>query len=99
MTLHLRNITWRGRCELTSKPGSDSGSACSSRWRRRYCPRASACCGEIGCAVFAVNDGVALGIASVREVCMRACRLSVLLLMLGPFALAHVGRPNVYFQC
>ena len=29
---------------------------------------------------------------------MRACRLAVLLLMLGPFALAHVGSPNVYFE-
>src|SRR5260370_27351051 len=98
MTLHLRNMTWRGRCEPTSKRGWNSGSVCSSRWRRRYSPRAWACCGEIGCAVFAVNDSLALGIASVREVCMRTCRLAVFLLMLGPFALAHVGSPIVYFE-
>jgi hypothetical protein len=29
---------------------------------------------------------------------MRACGLAVLLLMLSPFALAHVGSPNVYFE-
>jgi len=29
---------------------------------------------------------------------MRACRLAVLLLMSGPFALAHVGSPNVYLE-
>ena len=29
---------------------------------------------------------------------MRACRLAILLLMLDPFALAHVGSPNVYFE-
>src|SRR5260370_11401756 len=29
---------------------------------------------------------------------MRTCRLAVFLLMLGPFALAHVGSPIVYFE-